>query len=147
MTLSEHINHDLIEAIKTSQNSIRDTLRLVKTSIKNREIRLGHTLTDEEIIEVLNREAKQRLEAAQSFRDGNRALLATKEEAELVILKKYLPPALSETEINELIRTAIDETGATAINDIGKVMAMLIPKIRGRSDGTIVSQLVRQHLT
>lgn len=146
MSLLNQINTDLIEAQKASDSLTRDTLRMVKTTIKNVEIAKGIELNDEQIVDVLAKEVKQRQEAADSFVAGNRPELAEKEQQEIAILKKYLPEQISEDELSQMIDEAITETGATAMNEMGKVMGALIPKIKGRADAGLVSQIVRQKL-
>lgn len=146
MSLIEQINHDLIEAAKTNQPLVRDVLRMVKTTIKNTEISKGHELSDEEIIDVFTKEVKQRNESISSFTSGGRPELAEKEQAEIDILKKYLPEQLDEATVRQFVDEAIAETGATAMSDMGKVMAALMPKVKGKADGSFVSQLVREKL-
>lgn len=147
MTLAEQIDKDLIEAAKTANVLARDTLRLVKTAIKNTEIAKGHALSDEEIIDVLAKELKQRQEAETSFRAGSREDLAERESAEAAIIKRYLPEPLPAETIQALVEETIKETGATSLSDMGKVMGALMPKLKGRSDASLVSRLVRERLT
>lgn len=147
MALLDQINTDVIAAAKNNEPQVRDTLRMVKTSIKNAEINAGKPLTDDEIIGILSKEVKQRQEAAASFTSGGRPELAEKEEQEIAILEKYLPEQLSEEEIASLVDQAIAETGATQPAEIGKVMAVLMPKTKGRADGGLVSRLVRERLS
>ncbi len=147
MPLLDQINQELLEATKGNNPLVRDTLRIVKTAIKNNEINKGHQLADEEILEVIAKEVKQRQEAIASFTTGNRPELAAKEEAEMALLVKYLPKQLSEEEIRQLVADAVAESGASAASDMGKVMAMLMPKIKGKADGALVSQLVREKLS
>jgi uncharacterized protein YqeY len=146
MNLLNQLNADLLEATKTGDALVRDTLRIVKTSIKNAEIAKGITLNDEQIVDVIAKEVKQRQEAAAAFTNGNRPELAEKEQQETAVLKKYLPEQISEEELSAMIDEAIVETGASAMNEMGKVMGALIPKIKGRADAGLVSQIVRQKL-
>lgn len=147
MSLLDQLNTDIITAAKNNEPLVRDTLRMVKTTVKNTEINKGHELSDEEVIEVLAKEVKQRQEAAQSFKDGGRPELAEKEEQEITILKKYLPEQLSEDEVKTLVDQAVAETGASSMSDMGKVMGALMPKAKGRADGNLVSRLVRERLS
>lgn len=146
MSLAEQINTDLISATKGNEPLVRDTLRMVRNSIKNTEISKGHALADEEIVEVMSKEVKQRHESAQSFRDGGRSELADREEQEIQILQKYLPEQLSEEAVKSLVEQAISETGASSASDMGRVMGALMPKVKGKADGGLVSRLVREHL-
>lgn len=147
MTLTEQLTKDMIEAAKSNQPQVRDTLRLVKTAVKNSEINKGHELSDEEVIEVIAKEVKQRQESINSFTAGGRPELAEKEQQEIDILKKYLPEQLSEEEVQQLVNEAIQSTGATTIAEMGKVMGALMPKTKGRADGNLVSRLVREKLS
>lgn len=147
MSLQNQLDQDLIEATKGNQPEVRDTLRLVKTAIKNKEIATGHPLSDEEIIEVVGKEVKQRQEATTAFTEGNRPELAAKEQAEIAILQKYLPEQLSEDAVHALVDQAVTQTGASNTADMGKVMAALMPKVKGKADGNLVSRLVREKLS
>lgn len=146
MSLIDQINQDLLQATKSGDVMVRDTLRIVKTAIKNSEINKGHTLSDEEAIEVIAKEVKQRVEAVESFTSGNRPELAAKEEAEMAVLKRYLPEQLSEEQVRALVEEAIATSGATSPADMGKVMGALMPKTKGKADGSLVSRLVREKL-
>ncbi|PLX81593.1 MAG: glutamyl-tRNA amidotransferase [Desulfuromonas sp.] len=144
------LQEQLSDALKTAMKA-KDTLRLsvvrgIRTAIKNKEIELGKSLSDEEIISILSTLAKQRRESATAFREGDREELAAKEEAELAILQEYLPQQLSEEELRGLVKAAIAETGASGMRDMGQVMKALMPKTTGRADGKLVSQLVRELL-
>nr|MBA3787177.1 GatB/YqeY domain-containing protein [Actinomycetota bacterium] len=103
-------------------------------------------LSEDEELQVLQRERKKRLEAAEAFRSGDRAEQADKEEAELDVLEEFMPEPLSEEEIEEIVDDVIAEVGATSMRDIGRVMADVMPQIAGRADGSAVSQLVREKL-
>ena len=124
----------------------RDVLRMASSAAYNVEKRNGHPLTDDEFLTVLNREVKTRRESVEAFRGGGREDLAAKEEAEISILSEYLPAALTEDEIGELIRAAITATEARSAREMGKVMGWLAPHTRGRADGKRVSELVVQAL-
>lgn len=146
MELINRLNQDLLDATKGGDSLKRDLLRMVKTAIKNKEIALGHPLSDDETLSVIAKEIKQRHEAATAFTAGQRPELAKKEEDEAVLLAAYLPTQLSKTEIEELVKAAISEAGAQSVKEMGAVMAILMPKLQGRADSGIVSQLVRQSL-
>lgn len=146
MELINRLNQDLLDATKGGDSLKRDLLRMVKTAIKNKEIALGHPLSDDETLSVIAKEIKQRHEAATAFTAGQRPELAKKEEDEAALLAAYLPTQLSKTEIEELVKAAISEAGAQSVKEMGAVMAILMPKLQGRADSGIVSQLVRQSL-
>ena len=124
----------------------RDVLRMVANSAYTIEKRQGRPLTDDELLGVLTREVKTRRESIEAFRGGGREDLALKEEAEVGILRDYLPQALSEDELKALIDEAFAATGATSARDLGKVMGWLSPRTRGRADGKRLSELVAQRL-
>ena len=124
----------------------RDALRLILTSLRSAEKELQRPLSEDEELQVLQRERKRRIEAAEAFRAGGREEQAAKEEAELAILEEFMPEPLSEDELERIVDDAIAETGATSMRDMGRVMADVMPQIAGRADGSAVSQLVREKL-
>ena len=136
------INEDLKTAIKKGDNINKSVLRYLKSEIHNREISIGSSLTDEQIIDVLNKQAKQRRESIEAYTNGNRIDLVQREEKELSIIMNYLPDQLSETEIENIVKEGILETKATSSKDIGKVMSWIMPKVKGKADGKIISATV-----
>jgi uncharacterized protein len=124
----------------------RDVLRMATNSAYNLEKSRGHELSDEELIDVVGREVKTRRESVEAFRRGGRDDLAAKEEAEIAILREYLPQPLSAAELDILVDEAIAATGATTSRDLGKVMGWLSPRTRGRADGKALSELVGRRL-
>lgn len=136
------INEDLKTAIKQGDKISKSVLRYLKSEIHNREISIGSSLTDEQIIDVLNKQAKQRRESIEAFKNGNRIDLVQREEKELSIIMSYLPNQLSETEIENIVKEGIIETKATSSKDIGKVMSWVMPKVKGKADGKIISVAV-----
>jgi uncharacterized protein YqeY len=124
----------------------RDVLRMVSSAAYNVEKKQGHALSDDEYLAVLSREVKTRRESVEAFRAGGREDLVAREEAEIEIITGYLPAALSDDEIAELVREGIKETGAASPRDMGKVMSWLAPRTRGRADGKRVSETVVQAL-
>lgn len=150
MTLNERIEKEYIEAYKAKQQLKLDVLRLLKTAIKNLLVeyrRPGGSLTDDEVMEVLLRQAKQRQDSIEQFRAAGRQDLADKEAAELIILQEYLPAPLSPEELTAAIDSAIQSTGASKPQDMGKVMAAIMEKYKGRVDGKVLSTTVRQRLS
>ncbi len=126
--------------------SRRDALRLILSSLRSAEKELQRPLHDDEELQVLQRERKRRLEAAEAFRGGGREEQALGEERELGVLEEFMPEPLSEDELEEIIDDAIAEVGATSMRDLGRVMADVMPQVSGRADGSVVSQLVREKL-
>src|SRR5579884_4150739 len=124
----------------------RDALRLIVSSLKSAEKDLLRPLTEDEELQVLQRERKKRVEAAEAFRSGGREEQAKREEAELAILEEFMPEPLSEEELEQIVDDAIAENKATSMRDMGRVMADVMPQIAGRADGSAVSQLVREKL-
>jgi hypothetical protein len=123
-----------------------DTLRMVLASLRAAEKELLRPLKDDEELQVLQRERKRRVEAAEAFRAGDRPDKAEKEEAELAILVEFMPEPLSEDELEQIVDDAIAENGATSMGDMRRVMADVMPQVAGRADGSAVSQLVREKL-
>jgi len=144
------LQDQLVEAMKAAmkaRDSIRlDTIRSVRTAIKNREIDAHQPLDDDAVIGVMTTLAKQRREAAVAFRDGDRIELAEKEEAELLVLQEFLPTQLGEDEVKALVEETVLALGAGGMKDMGRVMKELTAKTRGRADGKLVSELVKARL-
>ena len=122
------------------------TLRMAMSAAHNREIELGHALTDEDYLDILGKQLKQRRESIEAFRSGGREAMADNEEAEAAILAEFLPEPLAEAELERIVRAAIAETGAASPADLGKVMGRVVPQTKGRADGKAVSDLVRRLL-
>ena len=146
MSLIEEIEDELRDAMRARDAERRDALRLILNSLKNSEKELQRPLTEEEELQVLQRERKRRLEAAEAFRAGGRDEQASAEETELEILEEFMPEPLSEDEIEEIVDDVIAEVGATSMADLGRVMADVMPQVAGRADGSQVSQIVREKL-
>jgi len=143
MSLKAEIQEAVKIALKSGDRVTLSTLRLLLSALHNEEIKLRKELTAEEIQKTITTLCKQHGEAIELFRKGGREELAQKEEAELSVLKRYLPEPLSEAEVAALIRASIDEAGAKGIGDLGKVMKLLMPKVSGRSDGKRVSEMAK----
>ncbi len=147
MTIREKIDSDLKEALKSGDRLSVSVLRLLKSALKNKEIQKGKALTDDDILTVLSSQAKQIRESIAEYEKAGREDLASKEKAELAVLQRYLPEQLTEDELLRLIKETIEETGASSPKDIGRVMKALMPRIKGRADGKIVNQMVRELLS
>ena len=146
MTRIEEIEAEVREAMKARDAERRDALRLIVNALKNSEKELQRPLSDDEELQVLQRERKRRVEAAEAFRTGGAEDRALAEERELAILEEFMPEPLTEDEIEEIVDDAIAEVGATSMADLGRVMADVMPQIAGRADGSVVSQIVREKL-
>jgi len=146
MTLKEQLNDAMKQAMKARDDLRLSAVRMVRSTVKNREIDLKHELDDQGIVEVISTLVKQRRESIRLYQDGNRQDLVDKEEAEMAILLQFLPAQLNTDEITELVSRTIRETGAQGIKDMGKVMKVLTSLTTGRADGKIVSDIVRQQL-
>ena len=142
---------DIKEAVKVAMKSgdavTLSTLRLLLAALQNEEIRLRRELVPEEIQRTIATLCKQRTEAIDLYRKGKRDDLAQKEEAELGVLKRFLPQPLSEDEVKSLIQASIAEASAQGIQDLGKVMKLVMPKVSGRSDGKRVNELAKALLS
>ena len=143
MSLKAEIQQAVKAAMKSGDRVTLSTLRLLLSALHNEEIRVRKELTQDEIQKTITTLCKQRSEAIALFRQGGREELAQKEEQELLVLKCYLPRPLSEDEVAALIRASIEEAGAKGIQDLGKVMKLLMPKVSGRTDGKRVNELAK----
>ena len=146
MSLIEEIDEEIKDAMKARDGERRDALRLILDALQKSEKELQRPLSDEEELQVMQRERKRRIEAADAFRAGGREEQAAAEERELEILEEFMPEPLSEDEIEEIVDDVIAEVGATSMADLGRVMADVMPQIAGRADGSQVSQIVREKL-
>ena len=148
MGLKEKLQADLTEAIRSRNEVVSGTVRMLLAAITNEEVagKSAKVLTDAEIITVLSREAKKRREAVEAYTQAKRDDLAGKEKAEAAVIANYLPEQLSEDEIKKLIQAAIAETDAKGPAGMGLVMKVLQPKIAGKADGGVVSGLVKAAL-
>ncbi|HCO11994.1 MAG TPA: glutamyl-tRNA amidotransferase [Desulfonauticus sp.] len=147
MSLVTQLEKDFLQALKAKEELKVAVLRMVKTALKNKQVELKRPLTEEEVLKVLSKEAKQREDAATQFRQGGREDLALKEEQELEILKSYLPQKMSVQEMEEAIENALKELKPAGLKDMGKVMSYLMQKYPGQVDGKQLSQLVREKLS
>jgi hypothetical protein len=146
MTLIARVESELKDARLARENERRDALSLILHALRDAQKELQRALTDEEELQVLQRERKRRLEAAEAFRTGGREDRAEAEELELEILEEFMPEPMSEEELEEIVDDVISEVGATSIRDMGRVMAGVMHQVSGRVDGSAVSQLVKEKL-
>ena len=148
MALKERLLEDIKTAMKAKQPERLEVLRFLNAAIKNREIELRpNPVSDSEVMVVIQKLTKQRIDSIEQFRAANREDLASKEESELVILKEYLPTQLSEAEVKNLVQAAITEAGASTIKDMGKVMKLASEKAQGRADNKLLSQYIKEKLS
>ena len=143
MDLKAEIQESVKQAMKSGDKVTLSTLRLLLSAVHNEEIRVRKELSKEEIQRTIATLSKQRTEAIDLYRKGGREDLAQKEEAEFAILKRFLPRQLSEEEVKELIQSCIAEASAKGVQDLGKVMKLVMPKLAGRSDGKRVNELAK----
>jgi uncharacterized protein YqeY len=146
MGLREKIDEDVKQALKSGAKEKLSTLRMLSAALKNKKIDKRRELTEEEIAETVRSLIKQRRDSIEQFAKGGRQDLVDKETAEVAVLEGYLPQQMSREEVEALVRQVIAETGSQGAKDMGKVMKALIPKIGGRADGKLVSELVKHAL-
>lgn len=146
MTLKEKISGDMKQALKSGDKPRLSTLRLLLSEIRNAEIAKRRELNDEDVLEVITRELRKRRESIAEFEKAGREDLSSKEKVEARILEEYLPPKLSGQELEEIISRALEESGAKSLQEMGKVMALVMPQIKGRADGKTVNEMVRKAL-
>jgi len=146
MNSKVQLQNDLKEAMLNKDSVRKTTIRMVLAAIKNAEIDKGQELEDSEIQVIIQKEVKSRRETIEEARRVNRLDIVSENESEIEILDTYLPKQLSTDEINSMARAAIVEVGATSPQEIGQVMKVLMPRVRGQADGKEVNQIVRQLL-
>ena len=146
MTLVERVEEELKAARLARDDDRRDALSLILHALRDAQKELQRPLSEDEELQVFQRERKRRVEAAEAFRSGGREARAEDEEYELEVLEEFMPEPLSEEELEEIIDDVISEVGATSIRDLGRVMAGVMHQVSGRADGSTVSQLVKEKL-
>jgi uncharacterized protein YqeY len=148
MSLLEKLNQDMKQAMKNKEKDKLVVIRMVKAALQNEAIKLGKDeLSEEEDLTVLSRELKQRKDSLQEFKNADRLDLVEKTQAEIDVLVDYMPEQLSEEEVSEIVKQTISEVNATSKADMGKVMGALMPKVKGKADGSLVNKLVQQQLS
>lgn len=143
MSLMEKLTVDMKETMKQGEKERLSVIRLVRGAVRQAEIDGKKTLSDDEIIGVITKEVKMRRDSIEEFERGGRSDLVEKTQAEIAILMPYLPAQLSPDEVRQLVETAVAEVGATTAKDMGKVMGVLMPRVKGRADGKLVNEIVR----
>jgi uncharacterized protein len=148
MSLLEKLNQDMKQAMKNKEKDKLIVIRMVKAALQNEAIKLGKKdLSEEEDLSVLSRELKQRKDSLQEFKKADRLDLVEKTQAEIDVLVDYMPEQLSEDELFEIVKQTVSEVNATSKADMGKVMGALMPKVKGKADGSLVNKLVQQQLS
>lgn len=146
MSLLEQLTNDMKEAMKAKDKVTLGVVRMVKSSVSNEQIKLGHDLTADEELAVLSREMKQRVEELESYKEADREDLAEEIQGQIDVLKRYMPEQMSEEEVVAVVKETIAEVGASSKADLGKVMGALMPKVKGKADGKLVNQTVQSLL-
>jgi uncharacterized protein YqeY len=146
MSLITEIEEELREARLARDDARRDALALILNALRSSQKELQRPLSDDEELQVLRRERKKRVEAMEAYEAAGRDEAAKREEFELDVLEEFMPEPLGEDELEEIVDDVIAEVGATSLRDLGRVMADVMPRVSGRADGSVVSQLVREKL-
>lgn len=142
----DSLKQDLKEALKAQHNVKKSVYRFILSAIHNEEIKIGKQLNDEEVMKLLIKQAQQRKDSIEAFKNAQRSDLVDKESEELEIISKYLPEQISEEKIKELAQKAIQETNAESVKDLGKIMPVLMKQLGGQADGKTVNKIVMELL-
>ena len=146
MSLKEQLTADMKDAMKNKEKDRLAVIRMVRGAIRQQEIDGQKELGEEDVIAVISKEVKMRRDSMEEFQKGGREDLVEKTQAEIDVLLPYLPAQLSEDEVRELVKAAVEQTGAATPKDMGKVMGVLMPKVKGRADGKMVNTIVKSFL-
>jgi len=146
MALIEKIDGDYINALKNKEAEKVSVLRMLKSALQNAKIAEQKELSDDDVIKVVQKEIKQRKDSIATYETGGRAELADKEKAEIEVLSAYMPQQLSDEDLTAIVKSAIGETGATGMADMGKIMGKVMPQVAGKADGSQVSAKVKELL-
>ena len=147
MSLEERLIEEMKGAMKSSDKLRLSTIRMIRSALKNKEIEIRKTLEDEDVVKVIQAMVRKGEESVEQFQIGGRTDLVEKEKKEIEILKSFLPQPLSQDQILKIIDQSIQETQASSLKDIGKVMKSVMPKIGGKADGKLINQLVKERLS
>jgi len=146
VTLLTKLNDDMKAAMKNRDKESLQVIRMLKASLQNEKINLGRDLTEEEELTIISREMKQRRDSLAEFEEVGRKDLAEKTKGEIAIVEKYLPAQLSEEDLREIVKNAVEQTGASSSKDFGKVMGVVMPQVKGKADGKQVNAIVKELL-
>ncbi|WP_079530317.1 MULTISPECIES: GatB/YqeY domain-containing protein [Halobacillus] len=147
MSILERLNQDMKAAMKARDKKTLGVIRMVKASMQNEAIKLGEDLSEEEELTVLSREVKQRKDSLQEFKEAGREDLVEGLNEEIEILQVYMPKQLTEEELEQIVQETIEEVGASSKSDMGKVMSAVMPKVKGKTEGSKVNKLVLKQLS
>lgn len=147
MSKLDQINQDMITAMKQKDKETLSTVRMLKSALQTEQINKGEELSEEEELTILAREKKQRMESYNEFKAAGRDDLVLKLEKELSVVDNYLPAQLSEEEVRQIVQDTIAQTQSSSMQDMGKVMGALMPKVKGKADGSLVSSIVKEELS
>ena len=146
MSLLESLQKDMVAAMKAKDKTKLSTVRMLKAAVTNEQISVGHDLTSDEEVSVLSRELKQRKDSLEEFKAAGRDQAVADLEAEIAVVESYLPEQLSVDEVKAVVKETIEAVGATSKADFGKVMGVLMPKLKGKADGKLVNATVKELL-
>lgn len=146
MSLKDRLMDDLKASMKNGDKLRKNVITMIRAAIKQKEVDERIELNDEAIIDVISKQVKQKKDAIEDFNRGQRQDLVELTEKEINILLDYLPQQLTESELEKIVKEAIEEVGANSVRDIGKIMSNVMPKIKGRADGSMVNNIVKQYL-
>ena len=146
MSLKQKLQEDLRSSMKTKDAIEKSVITLIRSSIKQYEVDNRVELQDDEIVDLIAKQLKQTRDSREEFAKAGRDDLVSKAEAEIEVLKEYLPQQLSEEELNEIVISTISEVGATSMKDMKKIMTSIMPKVKGRADGKLINELVKKNL-
>jgi len=146
MSLKQKLQEDLKSSMKNKDTVRKSVVTLIRASIKQSEVDNRVELGDEDIIDIISKQLKQRKDVLVQFKNAKREDLVSEAEAEIEVLKEYLPQQLSKEELNEIVKSTISELGATSMKDMGKIMSAIKPKVKGRADGKLINELVKNNL-
>lgn len=147
MSLLDKLTKDMVAAMKAKDKETLSTVRMLKASVQNEKIKLGHELSEEEENSLLAREYKQRKEALEEFVAAKRQDLIDKTKAEMSVVEKYMPKQLSADDVKKIVTETVQQVGAASMKDFGKVMGAVMPKVKGQADGKLVNQTVKETLS
>ncbi|WP_300278332.1 GatB/YqeY domain-containing protein [Peptacetobacter sp.] len=146
MSLKQKLQEDLKTSMKNKDTLRKSVITLIRSSIKQIEVDKRIELNDEDIIDIISKQLKQRNDSLEQFLEAGREDLVEETRSEIQVLKEYLPQQLSEQELNEIVKQTISEVGATSMKDMGKIMSVIRPKTKGRADGKLINKLVKENL-
>ena len=146
MTLKQKLQEDLKTSMKNKDTLRKSVITLIRSSIKQVEVDKRIELNDDDVIDIISKQLKQRNDSLEQFLDAGREDLVEETRSEIEVLKEYLPQQLSEEELNEIVKQTISEVGATSMKDLGKIMSVIKPKTKGRADGKLINKLVKENL-